>query len=381
MTSMVDKTADPAAEAAQAPTAPVATTPSTAPPPVRSLARRILPKLVVSLVLGGLFAYLASRGGVPLVPPRAAFAHVTWWAVPGYVVMMAVTHVFRASRWRFLVAPIKPVPLKEVIALNWIGFFAIYALPLRLGEFARPALSKLRLGIPVSAGLGTVAVERVLDGIIASLCVAWAIFALPRRDTGDELARHVPTYGMIALVGFVAAFAALAMFLWQRELATRATRWGLGLVSKKLGDKIAEKVGSVADGVRSLGDVRLATGFLAETLVYWGTNALGMWVLAVGAGLPMTFGMIVAIMGILAIGILLPAGPGLFGTFQLSLSAALKLYFAEELVGTQGAVFIFLLYVIQASFICVAGIVPLYLMKIRVGALVGDSDEPSPRGA
>jgi len=373
MTDATDATPDPATPSSRPPSVSAAST-STAPPPAArpSLARRILPKLAVSLVLGALFAYLASRGGVPLLPPRESFAHVAWWAVPAYVGMMAVTHFFRASRWRFLVAPIKPVPLREVIALNWIGFFAIYALPLRLGELARPALSKLRLGIPVSAGLGTVAVERVLDGLVASLCVAWAIFALPRRDTGDELARHVPTYGMLALVVFVCALIALAMFLWQRALATRLTRWGFGLVSKKLGDKIAQKVGSVADGVRSIGDARLAAGFLAETIVYWGTNALGMWVLAVGVGLPMTFAVTVAIMGILAIGILLPAGPGLFGTFQLSLSAALKLYFAEAIVGTQGAVFIFLLYVIQASFICVVGIVPLYLMHIRARDVLGD---------
>ena len=58
-------------------------------------------------------------------------------------------------------------------------FFAIFALPLRLGEMARPALTKLRQGIPVSVGFGTIAVERVVDGLVTSLCVAWALFAIP----------------------------------------------------------------------------------------------------------------------------------------------------------------------------------------------------------
>ncbi|MCA9602578.1 MAG: flippase-like domain-containing protein, partial [Myxococcales bacterium] len=121
-----------------------------------SVTRRILPKLIVSLLLGGLFAWLVARGGVPLIPKRADFASLHWWTVPAYAASLAVTHFFRASRWRFLIAPIKRLPLREVVALNWIGFFAIFALPLRLGELARPALTKARAGISISVGLGTV---------------------------------------------------------------------------------------------------------------------------------------------------------------------------------------------------------------------------------
>lgn len=335
-----------------------------------SLARRILPKLAVSLVLGGLFAWLVARGGVPLIPRAEAFEQVRWWTVPAYLGTLIVTHFFRASRWRFLVQPIKALPLREVIAVNWIGFFAIFALPLRLGELARPALTKLRDDIPISAGFGTIAVERVVDGLVTSLCVAWALFALPRLTTDDELARALPFYGYLSLAVFAAAFVALALFLWQRVLAVRITEYTVGLVSPRLGDLLATKVGSVADGVRSLGEPKLAGPFLAETLVYWGTNAGGMWLLGWGCGLPMTFAHAVAVMGILAIGILLPAGPGLFGNFQLAISTALKLYFAGAVVGNQGAVYIFLMYSVQAVFIVLAGVVPLYAMRIPFGALL-----------
>jgi uncharacterized protein (TIRG00374 family) len=338
--------------------------------PAPSLLRRIFPKLLVSLVLGALFAWLVARGGVPLVPPASAFADVVWWTLPAYLVVLFATTWVRASRWRFLVAPIKSVPLREVIGLNWIGFFAIFVMPLRLGELARPALSKMREGIPISVGFGTVAVERVLDGLVTSLCVAFAVFALPHLDTEDELARHVPTYGMLALTVFTGAFIALACFLWQRRLATALVERTVGLVSKRLAALLATKIDGVAEGVRSIGDARLGVAFLLETLAYWALNALGMWLLAWGCGLPMSFGHAVAIMGILAIGILLPAGPGLFGNFQLAVMAALKLYFPADVVATHGAVYIFLLYGIQAVFICLAGIIPLYAMKIRFGDLM-----------
>jgi glycosyltransferase 2 family protein len=344
----------------------------------RSFTARVAPKLIVSLALGALFAWLAARGGVPLLPPAAAFARVRPWAVPGYLASLLVVHFLRASRWRFLIAPIKRVRFSEVLLLNWIGFFAIFILPLRLGELARPALTKLRQGVPISAGFGTVAVERVLDGLLTSICVAFTLLALPRLPTTDHVARHLPAYGYAALGLFTCAFIALGMFLWQRAFAVRATLWGASFVSPRMGALLAEKVGNVADGLRSIGSLRLAAGFLLESLAYWGVNALGVWLLGRGVGLPMSFGHAVAVMGVLAIGILLPTGPGLFGNFQLAVAACLKLFFPESLVATQGAVFVFWLYVLQSSVMVVAGIVPLYALRLRMVDLVRLSTEPEP---
>jgi uncharacterized protein (TIRG00374 family) len=324
----------------------------------------------VSIGLGALFAWLAARGGVPLWPSKAALSHVSSWAIPGYFVSLVLVHGLRASRWRFLIAPVKRVPLSEVFLLNWVGFFAIFALPLRLGELARPALTKLRQGVPISVGFGTVAVERVVDGLLTSLCVAFTLFALPRLSTQDPVAKHLPAYGYAALVLFSCAFVALAMFLWQRALAVRLTEWGVGLVSKRLGALLAEKVGNVADGLRSIGSFKLGMGFLVESLGYWTINALGVWWLGQGVGLTMTFGHAVAVMGVLAIGILLPTGPGLFGNFQLAVIACLKLFFPENVVAEQGAVFVFLLYVLQSSVMVLFGIVPLYTLNLRLRDLL-----------
>jgi uncharacterized protein (TIRG00374 family) len=331
---------------------------------------RIWPKLAISVLLGGLFAWLAARGGVPLVPSWEALASVEPWTVPVYLLSLVLVHVLRASRWRFLIAPVARLPLKDVLALNFIGFFAIFALPLRLGELARPALTKLSHGISISVGLGTVAIERVIDGLLTSLCVAFALIALPRMPTQDDVARHVPLYGYAALALFAAALAALGLFLWQRELAVKLTRASIGLASARLAGTLAQKVSSVADGLRSIGSPKLLIGFAAESILYWGTNAVGVWLLGVGCGLPMQLGHAAAVMGVLALGILLPTGPGLFGNFQLAVGAALHLYFAPDLVGTRGAVFVFWLYTLQSAVMIVAGVVPLYALKLRMADLV-----------
>jgi len=353
--------------------------------PKRSVAprSRVWPKLLVSLALGGLLAWIAERGGVPILPKSSSFDAVDWSQVALALLLLVVLTVLRATRWRFLIAPVKRLPLREVILVNWVGFFAIFALPLRLGELARPALSKLRSGIPISAGLGTVAVERVLDGAITSLCVAWALWALPRLDPSDPIARAVPFYAGVVLSVFVCAIIALAAFLWMRDLAVRLTARVFSYVSPQLGSALSRKVDSVADGLRSIGDARLALGFVFETLLYWGINACFMWVLGRACGLPMELGHAIAVMGVLALGILLPSGPGLFGSFQVAVSAALKLYFVDTLVSTQGSVFVFLLYALNALVMIAIGVVPLMRMHVGLGELIvpriPESELPPPR--
>lgn len=331
---------------------------------------RVAPKLVISLVLGALFVWIAERGGVPLWPTSNSLRNVHWGQVALAAVLLFVLTVIRATRWRFLIAPVKKLPIREVLIVNWIGFFAIFALPLRLGELARPTLSKIRAGIPISAGLGTVAVERVLDGAITSFCVAWALWMVPRLPTQDAIANVVPVYAGAVLTVFVCAMIALAAFLWQRALAVKLTQSVFRLISPRLGSVLANKVDSVADGIRSIGDPKLAAGFLFESLLYWGTNACFMWVLGLACGLPMELGHALAVMGVLALGILLPSGPGLFGNFQISVSAALKLYFAADVVAEQGSAFIFLLYVLNALMMIAIGVIPLLYTHIPFKALL-----------
>jgi len=67
------------------------------------------------------------------------------------------------------------------------------------------------------------------------------------------------------------------------------------------------------------------------------------------------------VMGVLGVGILVPAGPGLFGAFQWSMYAALAMFFADELVLGPGAAYVFLVYAIQFAWHVLSGAVCLLL--------------------
>src|SRR6188508_176825 len=76
-----------------------------------------------------------------------------------YLGLLVIVQLTRSLRWNYLLAPLGVrIPPAPLLAISSVGFMAILALPVRLGEFVRPGLMRKR-GISASAALGTVAVE------------------------------------------------------------------------------------------------------------------------------------------------------------------------------------------------------------------------------
>jgi uncharacterized protein (TIRG00374 family) len=325
------------------------------PPPRESLLRRHGVKAFVSIIIAVLFAWVLLRAGLPIVPDRAAMAGVRWPLVALHTGMLVCLHFIRAVRWRHLLRPLAPdIRRRRVIAASWIGFSAILILPLRAGEIARPWLIRDRKKITLSAALGTMGAERVIDGLVVTAVLAGALVFVPRLDplpkTFGDLkipVAAIPAAGYAALAVFVCAFIAMAVFYFARDFSQRFIRATVGRISPRLADRVAAIVGGLADGLHFLANKRHGTAFIFETLVYWSLNAAGMWVLGLACGLPMTFGHACAVMGVLAIGILVPAGPGLFGAFQASTYGALAMFFGPSMITREGAAYVFLLYVVQ----------------------------------
>ena len=85
----------------------------------------------------------------------------------------------RAQRWRVFLRPVGRIPFHPALSATCIGFGATMVLPLRLGEFIRPALLARRVGISVSAAFSSVVLERLFDGesdvIISSEMFCWLV--------------------------------------------------------------------------------------------------------------------------------------------------------------------------------------------------------------
>jgi uncharacterized protein (TIRG00374 family) len=326
-----------------------------APDRERSFWARHWLKAVLSLVVAFGFGYLLHAGALPIVPSWDQFARVRWWTLAVYLGSWGVVHFIRAARWYWLLKPIHEVPMRRVVAVAWIGFAAIVLLPFRAGEVVRPVLIRKKGHLSGWAATGTVAAERIIDG----LCLSVILFvALQLSHPLDPLPDHigelpvpaavVPGAAYAALGVFALAFLVMGVFYFARDFARRMTERVVGAVSPRLASWLAARVEKVADGLKFLPQARQLAPFLALTFAYWAMNAGASWLLAWGCGFDrITYIEACVSMGVLALGILIPNAPGFFGAFQISIYAGFAMFFTPEEVVGPGSVYVFLVYLCQ----------------------------------
>ena len=110
--------------------------------------------------------------------------------------------------------------------------------------------------------------------------------------------------------------------------------------------------------------------FFVLTAVYWGFNGWGMQVLAQGFGMHMDFLQATTLLGVLVIGVMIPAGPGMVGTFQAAILLALGLFFPKAAVARNGMAYANVLWAVQLALQIGLGLVFLFSRHIRIGQLL-----------
>lgn len=293
---------------------------------------RLAINLALSFGMLALCVWLVWPDALTRAQLELAFRALRWADFAPYLAaffgLQLVVHLCRALRWNHLLAPLGVrIPPGPLLAISSVGFMAILALPARLGEFVRPSLLRKR-GVSAAAALGTVAVERVVDGLLISLFVFGAFFALRGEQAPGWM---MPT--AYAALGVFASALVFLLFAMRRPEAT--VRFCLRL---SLAYRLAPRVAAVLEaklldmirGLEVLKDVRNMAAFLVWSLIYWGANGLGVWVLARAFGLELSVIGGFATMGLVAVGVSLPNSPGLVGQFQWFTLLGLSLYLGPD---------------------------------------------------
>src|SRR5690606_33199868 len=220
------------------------------------------------LVAGGLF-WLLQQGALPVLPDSEAQAELHWGAIPVYAALFLVVLTVRGARWYWLLTPIHLVSLRRILIVSFVFYGASVALPFRMGEAVRPALIRQKDKLSAWAATGTVAAERVVDGLFASLIlfvslgVAQPLDPLPETIGGLPVpAALVPKAAYSAVTLFALLFVAILVFYLWRNWARATTERVIGIASPKLATWLAEKVDRLADGFRFLPQWRYSLPFL-----------------------------------------------------------------------------------------------------------------------
>lgn len=309
--------------------------------------RRFVAYTAVALLIGGLFGYLAIKD-VDLAAVSDFWTTADKTRLVGFsalfVAMYAVCHGARVVRWYELLHPIATVPRSLAVRVAIVGFAAIVLLPLRLGEFVRPILLARKSDVPVSAGLGTAVVERVVDG----LTITGLLFLTLATYSGDASTTSMRAIGAVSAAVFVPALLMCLLAWWRRAWAARLLELTVGRVLPRLADKLEGMLFAFIDGLRALTAAHALGRFLAFSAVYWAFNGLSMWVLArFGFGIDVGPWDAMTMMTILVVGIMIPAGPAMAGNFEYFLLQGLGLFVVVEHVSGQAAIFAAFLHVLQ----------------------------------
>jgi hypothetical protein len=300
-------------------------------------------KLVASLLVTILFTWWAFRD-TDWQAQWASLRSADYIYVLPYFGVLLLIHLCRTVRWGYLLSGMQRVPFRPLNEASGIGFMMLLVLPFRLGEFARPFLIAQRSTIRRSAAMTSVVLERITDGLVVATLLRVLLFFLP---TETEAVRLVKLGSTVMFAVFGGGLAFLLFARWQHDRAVNLVRATVGRVVPSLADKMADVVDGFVGAMRQLPDAKRLAGFFLLTLAFWGLNGAGMALLsrafscsgAVDATCqPMSLGLYQAyvVMCVLVVGLMIPAAPGMMGTFQAATKVGLSLFLPAAVVNSSG---------------------------------------------
>jgi glycosyltransferase 2 family protein len=276
---------------------------------------------------------------------------------------MTLAAVLRTWRWVYLLRPMAPtIKPWRVFGVGLVGFSAVFFAPLRLGEVVRPYMMSQEGDVTFVQAVGTLAAERIIDGLTLVLLAALAFtLSTPLSPLPSHVGSLpipvslVPHTIFLATLMFSGAFCAMALLYFTREPARRLVRAILGVFSARLADLGAGLVERLAESFGFLPSWQRSAPFLRNTVLYWLCSGCAHFVLLRGVGLAATLPQAFVTMGVIALGSLLPAGPGFFGAYQIACYTSLAMYNSEHDVLTKGAVAVFASYLTHVAVNAVSG--------------------------
>jgi glycosyltransferase 2 family protein len=280
-----------------------------------------------------------------------------WFILLPYFALLCVIHLSRTLRWGNLLSPLEKVPFRPLNEASAIGFMMLVILPFRLGEFARPFLIAQRSGIRRSAALTSVVFERIVDGVTIAILLRGMLFFIPSDLPG--VTKIVIGANLMFLV-FSSGLLFLLFARWKHHVMVALFTQTLGRVSPSLSQKIISVVDGFVGALKVLPSRNQFALFFLWTTVYWLANGYGMSLLA-GAfdcshaqGLactPLTLNLFegFVVLGVLIIGMMIPAAPGSAGTFQFSVLLALGVFNTQAVVNSSGVAFANVIWIFQMA--------------------------------
>ena len=233
--------------------------------------------MIVGLVVAVAAVYYTMRN-VSVSELMESFRHINYiWLLPTFV-LMCLTYVARAIRWRVLLAPVKEVKTIELFSPLMVGFMA-GVLPARAGELVRAYLLGKKFELSFASSLATIVIERLFDMILLLLLFSWIlvfhgeIFDGNITWSGISIRDLAFQFGIISLALVLVLIAFIYLLTFHNEKAMALVHWLVRPFPEKWQYKLIQMTETFSQGLGVFRNLR--------ALVFIGVATVGVWALIV----------------------------------------------------------------------------------------------------
>jgi uncharacterized protein (TIRG00374 family) len=264
-------------------------------------------QIVLGLLVSALLLWLTLRQ-IELSQAWQALCSAHWWFLAPAVATYFADLAARTWRWSVLLRPVQPLSWRRLYGVVILGYMGNMLLPARLGELLRAGLLSRR-GISGSAALGSIATERVLDGLTTVAILLVASHFLPRPEW---LAAGLITVTAL----FLAALLALALMLALRPSVTRVLARMAARYPRS--QRLTFWILRFLDGLGVLSRPSLLAGAVGIGLLAWTLSALEYFWIFRAFDLPLGPMAILFALSAMSLSTIVPSAPGYVGTLEFA---------------------------------------------------------------
>lgn len=249
------------------------------------------------------------------------------WLVPGVAIYFVAVWA-RTWRWHYMLRHIAPVPLGRLFPVVVIGYMGNNVYPARAGELLRSYVLRRREGVPISASLATVVLERLFDGLVMLLFV---FLTLPFAPLPPVYASFVTGFSVLFLTALI-IFLALAA---RPERMSRVYAWAVDtLLPARVRPSVHGLFDRFVEGLQSLRSPRDLLLIFVSSALIWLTETGKYWFVMHAFPFEVPFTVLMLMTAVVNLFTTLPSTPGYVGTFDVPGIAVLTAYGVSKAVAT-----------------------------------------------
>ncbi|MDB5200712.1 MAG: hypothetical protein JWQ27_121 [Ferruginibacter sp.] len=287
---------------------------------------------------------------------KDAFEHANYWLVIPVVIMILLSHLSRAMRWKLLMEPLGYQPkLKNVFAVTMVGYLANSAVP-RLGEVLKCTFLSRYEKLKVDKLVGTILVERTFD----LLC--YLVFI------GITVLIQIDMVGAFVKKELLEITKSEGMPLWAKAAIAVLIIAGIIYLLRFLRKKYPENsiivktnnfLRGLGAGFTAIRTLKHRKQFVGHTLFIWTLYLLQIYIgfSAMDGTSHLSIKAACSVLSLATLAMI--ATPGGIGSFPLFVGQTLALYAIHPSMGTA---FGWLIWGVNTGLIIVAGLIALLLL-------------------